>query len=381
MLNFSETALLMIVTETLMEQKTCLYMKEEGMRKKVLCIQLILLLLLSTFYIASYIHSANAAEVDIYIKADGSIFPQNTSISSLDNITYKFTADIINHSIIVERSNVTIDGQKHKLVGIGKYNDTYPEGFKMSNVSNVIVRRVKISNCYSAISLIGCSNCTIEENQITNNSYGIYPQWSNNTLIMNNKIMNNQGGGIYVTNSFNFIIKRNLLTVNSFRVIGFEGSANSTVTENTIANNEGPGIFIDISTNIRIYHDDFVNNVYNAKTRNSIAIWDYGGEGNYWSDYTDKDANHDGIGDTPYIIDSNNTDRHPLMRPLTVILIGDVNYDGVVNILDITIIGSAYGSNQTDPNYNTQADLAPPYDVINMLDAVTCAAHYAETFP
>jgi hypothetical protein len=36
---------------------------------------------------------------------------------------------------------------------------------------------------------------------------------------------------------------------------------------------------------------------------------------NYWSDYTGVDANHDGIGDTPYVIDANNTkkDHYPLM--------------------------------------------------------------------
>ncbi|RLE70072.1 MAG: hypothetical protein DRJ43_02775 [Thermoprotei archaeon] len=35
--------------------------------------------------------------------------------------------------------------------------------------------------------------------------------------------------------------------------------------------------------------------------------------GNYWSDYKGSDSDGDGIGDTPYIIDSDK-DNHPLME-------------------------------------------------------------------
>jgi hypothetical protein len=45
----------------------------------------------------------------------------------------------------------------------------------------------------------------------------------------------------------------------------------------------------------------------------STNTWDNGIEGNYWSNYNHTDSDYDGIGDTPYFIDANNQDNHPLM--------------------------------------------------------------------
>jgi outer membrane protein assembly factor BamB len=62
------------------------------------------------------------------------------------------------------------------------------------------------------------------------------------------------------------------------------------------------------------------------ETTGYANVWDdgYPSGGNYWSDYAGSDLfsgsnqnelGNDGIGDTPYIIDSDNLDRYPLMIP------------------------------------------------------------------
>jgi hypothetical protein len=57
-------------------------------------------------------------------------------------------------------------------------------------------------------------------------------------------------------------------------------------------------------------------------------------------------------------------------------MIGDVNGDGVINIQDIVLITLAYGSQPGDPNWNPDADISKPWNIIDILDLVTCSAKY-----
>jgi parallel beta-helix repeat protein len=88
-------------------------------------------------------------------------------------------------------------------------------------------------------------------------------------------------------------------------------SGNNLVSGNTILDNSD-GIILHLdSNNNTIFHNNFNNK--NQIWTSSINVWSYEGEGNYWSDYEGRDLNGDGIGDDPYVIDTNNQDIHPLM--------------------------------------------------------------------
>jgi hypothetical protein len=70
-----------------------------------------------------------------------------------------------------------------------------------------------------------------------------------------------------------------------------------------------------VSPNNKVYHNNFINNKLQAYTSEEKEFWDdgYPSGGNYWSNYTGVDLDHDGIGDTAHVIDENNTDNYPLM--------------------------------------------------------------------
>lgn len=61
-----------------------------------------------------------------------------------------------------------------------------------------------------------------------------------------------------------------------------------------------------------------------------------------------------------------------------VILIGDINGDNNVNILDIVIVALAFNSEPGDPNWNPKADVVQDYK-INILDVVTVALDFGRT--
>jgi hypothetical protein len=60
---------------------------------------------------------------------------------------------------------------------------------------------------------------------------------------------------------------------------------------------------------------------------------------------------------------------------------GDVNCDFKVSLADLVLLANAYGSQLGDTKWNPNADMAPPYGVINLHDLVTLAVHYGQSYP
>jgi len=276
-------------------------------------IMILTIFLLGLLGVASKAQKVEASEA-IYIMDDGSVVPSSAPIKREGNV-YAFTEDIINNSIVVKRNNVEIDGAEHKLQGTGIYSEG--SGLYLSNVTQVTIKRVKISEFYWGVQMFLCSDCELLENEMSNNGYGVYPNWCNNSLIARNKVMNNEGGGVYLTNSFNFSVEDNTVASNRFYGIRLTNSYNCTLIENVITNNSGDGFHLALSSSNVVYHNNFVDNTRQARTEDEVTgnVWndDYPSGGNYWSDYTGSDIDYDGIADSWYEIDAGNIDNYPLM--------------------------------------------------------------------
>jgi len=424
----------------------------------------------------------------VYIRADGSIDPQDAPIITFDNVTYTLNDTIAvpvnNYGVVVQRDNIVIDGMGYTLRGSQSGG-----GFSLSSRNNVTIKNANIENVQVGISLDFCSSISIMGNNITNNDYGIQAQGSSNNNIIGNNITNN-GDGILLSNfsngnnisgnnitnnghgvsligsSGNSIygnnitlnneygirleyssensVSENNITANSYygilarasnnsifenkiadnaygisldsssdnsisgnnitnngRGISLSYSPRNNITENNIANNEYGTVLVGYSPDYTncIYHNNFINNTNQAQvTVGYENVWDdgYPSGGNYWSNYTGLDlfsgpyqnvTGGDGIGDTPYIVDENNTDRYPLMYPygtetfkltITTTTGGTTNPDpgtyihpagAIVNVTAFPNIGYSFSYWLLDGNTRTENPMSVIIDANHTLEA------------
>jgi len=394
------------------------------MRRFVLVVTLIVVVL-GMLGLAFRVHGVEAGGA-IYIMANGSVEPSTAPIYR-DGDVYTFTDNICDE-IVVERSNVVIDGNGNALEGNGSGH-----GFSLDGINNVTIRNIVVEDFSIGVYLNSSSGNVISGNTImANTEYGVYLDGSSNNTIFGNNLQNNFKGielwdscentvsgnnitaeavyndygiklrycasntvsgnniknndeGVYLANSSsntvsgnsiednyygvvlansssnaifgnmlrnndegtrlrfsssNIISGNNMTTTNNNGVWFFH-SSNNTVCENSIAGNRLYGIWLSWSSNNtfsgnnirdngekgilvlgrvsdnKFYHNNLVNNTQHVHIQGSDCanFWDdgYPSGGNYWSDYDGVDSDHDGIGESWYEIDQNNTDHHPLM--------------------------------------------------------------------
>lgn len=100
--------------------------------------------------------------------------------------------------------------------------------------------------------------------------------------------------------------------------IKLEDAEHNVIQGNLISGSEMEGISLGKGAgNNLVHHNNFIRNAQNSFDEVGTNLWDYSGEGNYWSDYKGKDGNWDGIGDTRYEIPggAGAKDSYPLMEP------------------------------------------------------------------
>jgi len=243
----------------------------------------------------------------------------------------------------------------------------------ISNVSALDGIRLMFS---SENSLIGNNITACEHSGIL-----LWHDCDNNTATRNNIQLSGslgiiQGHGVEILLSHNNTFAENVISHGANQGFITIESSDTKIIGNLVVSNR-KGIVLQDSVRSRVYHNNIINNSEQQGFDDTGEnLWDdgYPCGGNYWSDYNGKDSlfgtyqnltGSDGIGDTPYVMEGNNNDNHPLISPYEYWsnpISGDVNRDTKVSLEDIVQILDGFGAvNGSDGYYwhTSQCILCP----------------------
>jgi parallel beta-helix repeat protein len=150
--------------------------------------------------------------------------------------------------------------------------------------------------------LANCTNVIVSDTNPDWGTVGVLIGFSNDNVIDNNNLSNNRYG-LYLTNS--------------------DGN---TILNNTVSYNTDYGIQLQVCDNNLIYHNNIIGNTDQADDDQPGNFWNeaYSISGNYWSDYVGNDTFNgplqdllgpDGVGDTPHGLGNGRFDNYPLIDP------------------------------------------------------------------
>jgi parallel beta-helix repeat protein len=230
-----------------------------------------------------------AQPIFVSITTDGNV--EGTSAIQRNGYVYTFTSNLVEASIVIEASNIVLDGAGFTIGEIYKING-----------DNVEIKNLKMDAEVNAIEIHG-SGCKILDNQIQAGYAGIRIRDSNNNVISGNKIDAEAGVGIAFETSSNNAVAENSITSGIIEGVSLTRSDYNTFSGNHInfvslykssyntfvGNNLPQGLMIRQSSN---YNNITGNNIidYNKLTETSIAsrgsITIEGSEGNLISSNT-----------------------------------------------------------------------------------------------
>lgn len=253
---------------------------------------------------------------------------ENTSIInntfSNDNIRVSDSYNISIHDNILSNSDLKLNGVE-----------------KISIINNILTN--------SGTTSYSCKKLSFETNIVLHGGLEVHaPDYDNDRYnISNNVISMNEGDGIDLHDIQRSIILNNTVFGNGGDGITLHDSHENSILNNTVSNNFHSGIEIgtgkensiiyntlfnnsyglyidDLSIGNVIRFNDFIDNDIQAYEVNVYySIYTY----NYWNDWTNPDANTDGIVDYPYPYTHGRQDPYPLTFPVTFPILAHFNSD------------------------------------------------------
>lgn len=258
----------------------------------------------------------------------------------------------VGSNLLKDNAAIRIMKSKHCIISNNKFMDTY-FGIYLENSDSCIVKNnivrgeaVRETTSGNAIHLWYCKAATIENNDVSGHRDGIYLEFAENSLILNNHSEGNlryglhfmfsndntytgnqfvrNGAGVAVMYSKRITMEGNLFQDNQGAAaygLLLKDITDSRMERNTFEKNT-IGILAEGSNRLMILRNDFTRNGWAAKIMGSCESLTFKDnnfmgntfeistsaknmtghtlEGNFWSSYSGYDLDKDGFGDVPH---------------------------------------------------------------------------------
>jgi len=228
--------------------------------------------------------------------------------------------------------------------------------YYLANIRDSVINPLVYPNP-GYLALVNCVGVKVENFDVFSNGDGILIAYSTRCSFMNVTVGGISGplawGGFTFYNSNNNTVVDSRVYANSYALTFYHSDGN-LFHHNYFAENE------------RQVVSDFLTPFSNMSSGYvSTNAWDDGVEGNFWSDYMGADMDKNGVGDTPYVIDSKNVDRYPLssfpvvdMYPPNISIIAPT-FGSEIRSSDVTIMWEGWDDYSGINHYEIRMDSGP----------------------
>ena len=244
-----------------------------------------------------------------------------------------------------------LDSSDNNIID-GNFVENHYQGIRLEDCDeNTILGNTAYKNeNYGILLLYGCINNIVTGNIVKDQNYwsGIILLESTFTILSENTVEDNAEHGIWVWDSSLNEFLDNIVRNNTLNGFNIQDSFENIFSENRVTDND-IGINVDsLSSDNLFYENYFIGNAIHASDYGTNNDWNTASIGNYWDDYAGVDANDDGIGDTPYLIQgtAGSQDNFPIWED------GD-DTAPVITII-FPLLDSIFGLDA--PNYNISID-------------------------
>lgn len=253
---------------------------------------------------------------NISLQADDTVLvASNVDSLSLQTIVI---ADSLAGIQITDSQNITL--QDVTITGRDGHFSTKGHGVAIYEGKNVKATRTSISNVMDGFYLEGVNGITLKNNAINKSRYAVHMMYSDNVVLTDNTLYNNMTGfmvmiaknvriennlveknntlnslGVYAYDVENVTFKGNNLRENT-TAMDIQNARDMKLVNNVFATN-GTVLQVKRSAELLVTQNQFYGNILTVRTDPAGVRL----QRNFYDDYTGKDYDGDGLGDTSYI--------------------------------------------------------------------------------